>query len=141
MDSAKLHLEQARRFLSSQVAEHWGTEAKAETLCPDSLPENEQCRLPLYYLWLLNEEIFQCYAVDPGLRSYMAYGTSILKDMQRLKYGEDLHFRELLWEMDDELGFFKLMSVFRGLDNPEDIPDQKLEKFFWEMVCYVKENL
>ncbi|MGE5415169.1 MAG: hypothetical protein ACM3UZ_00120 [Acidobacteriota bacterium] len=141
MGSSKRHLELARKHLEAYVAEHWGTPINADNLCSESLPENEVCRLPLYYLWIYSDEVFQCYAVDPGLRSYMAYGTSILKDMRRMEYGQDLIFQELLWEMEDELGFFKLMSVFRGLDNPENITDQKLEKFFWEMVSYVKDNL
>lgn len=141
MDSSRRHLELARKYLEEQVAQHWETEINPESLRLESIPENDECRLPLYYLWIHSDEVFTSYAADMGLRGYMAYGASILKDMQRLEHGQDLHFQELLWEMEDELEVFKLMSVFRGLDNPEKITDQKLEKFVWEMVCYVKNNL
>lgn len=128
-------VQKARKRMLAYIKEHWGSEPDWAEFSTDKVPADEVSRYPLYFLWMLDDDIFRAYGSRLDLREYLICGIGILAVLHRmpdLENHQPLH--DFIQALDAEFEISKIRTIFKGTRNPEPISDQSLEKFVLELV-------
>jgi len=136
--SEEQYLEVLKEYMDFYTAMFFGLDVKAENLIKFFEHKgNERFRYPLYFLWTYGKDIFNEYE-KINKNQYVNYGADILSEMYFHPRYRDIHFCEFYDILDRRYNVRLLSKRNEAVTNEDNIANESLRKFFWQIVVEFK---